>query len=295
MKYLILGGAGFIGTHLSKQLIEDGHSVTVVDSLETSSMPVNNVKFIWGDIRNMDIGAFIKQCDVVYHLAGSVGVSHIDKNPQQTLFNNVELMNTLIPLFEKYQKKVIFASTSEIYGEGPFSENDNASIGPSSILRWGYAASKLLTEFMITASTFPYVIVRFFNVTGPGQSGNYGMVLPTFIERAQHNLPLPVYGDGNQVRSFCHIIDAITSLQIVEHTNREVYNIGNETPISVSELANRVITLTDSTSEIKLIPYEEKFSEHYGDIHWRVPDLTKIRDIGYSPTLGLDDIIRDML
>ena len=234
MKYLILGGAGFIGTHLAKQLIEDGHSVTIIDSLATSTHP-NNSNFVWGDIRDMDIEPFIKQCDVVYHLAGSVGVSHIDKNPQQTLFNNVELMNTLLPLFEKHQKKVIFASTSEIYGEGPFSENDNASIGPSSTLRWGYAASKLLTEFMITASTFPYTIVRFFNVTGPGQSGNYGMVLPTFIERAQHNLPLPTYGDGKQIRSFCHIKDAIDALQLVEHTNREIYNIGNETPISIIE------------------------------------------------------------
>lgn len=295
MKYLLLGGAGFIGTHLSKRLLDEGHDVTVVDSLTTSTTPPHNVSFIEGDIRTLDMDDLFTDHDVVHHLASSVGVSHIDNNPQQSLFNNVELMNRLIPLFEKHQKKVIFASSSEIYGEGPFSETDNASIGPSSVLRWGYAASKLLTEFMISASTFPSVIVRFFNVTGPGQSGEYGMVLPRFIEKAKQNLPLLVYGNGNQTRSFCHVDDAVDALRLIEDNNNEIYNIGTDFAITILDLAKLVINTTSSESEIILTPYEKVFSEHHGEILNRVPNIAKLRTLGYDPKYTINDIIRDMV
>lgn len=295
MNVLILGGAGFIGSHLTNRLLERGDNVVVVDSLETSYQPPVGAEFICGRVQDVDVEPLIAECDVVYHLASSVGVSHIDKNPQQALFNNVEMMNKLVPLFEKHQKKVVFSSSSEVYGEGPFSETDHAHIGPSTTLRWGYALSKLMMEFMITASSFPHLIVRFFNVTGPGQHGNCGMVLPRFIQQAKQNLPLTVYGDGKQIRSFCHIDDAIDALMILEGVNEGIYNIGNETPISMIELATRVVALSGSSSNIELVPYEKVFSKHHGDISRRVPDITKLRSLGYRPIRGLDDIIDDML
>lgn len=297
MKYLILGGAGFIGINLTKRLIANGHTVTIVDSLATSREPepVQNMKFIKGDVRTEPLDDLINDHDIVYHFASSVGVSYIDNNPQEALFNNVEMMNKLIPLFEKYQKKVIFASTSEVYGEGPFAELDNASIGPSTKLRWGYATSKLLTEFMMFACTFPFVIVRFFNVTGKGQLADYGMVLPNFVQRAINDQPLIVHGDGTQIRSFCHVEDSINALLLVENKDREIYNIGSDNQISIYDLALRVTSLVDSKSDIILTPYEEIFSNHHGEIYNRTPDLTKIRNIGFQPKHQLDDIIRSML
>jgi len=235
-------------------------------------------------------------CDRIYHLAGSVGVEHIDKDPSGTLFNNINLNNKLIPLFQQAGKHVVFSSTSEIYGEGPFKETDNASIGPSSKLRWGYATAKLMMEFMLQASNIPFTTVRFFNVVGPGQVGDYGMVLPRFINAAKKGEDLIVYGTGEQVRSFCHIDDAIDALQRASQVQGELFNIGNVEPVTIKQLAERVITLSGSTSKVVLVPYEDAFSRHHGDISNRVPDLTKIMNLtGYAPRYKLDDIIRSML
>jgi len=232
----------------------------------------------------------------IYHLAGSVGVEYIDKHPSETLFNNLALNNKLLPLFQRANRHVTFASTSEIYGEGPFYEESNASIGPSSKLRWGYATSKLMMEFMIRASTFPYTIVRFFNVVGPGQLGDYGMVLPRFVHAAKQGNDLIVYGTGNQVRSFCHINDATDALIKVSKTTGELFNIGNDSPITIEQLALRVIELSGSNSKIQYVPYADAFSTNHGDINLRIPDLSKIKQhVSYSPTHSLDDIIRDML
>jgi len=296
MKYLILGGAGFIGTHLSKRLIKEGQKVTIVDSLSTSKKPNYEVDFIHNDIKNMNVEDLIKNHDIIYFLAGSVGVSHNDKNPLTTLENNVGLMNKLIPIFRKYDKKVIFSSTSEVYGEGPFSENDDLTIGPPTKLRWSYAVAKLMTEFMITSSNFPYVIIRFFNIVGPGQLPDYGMVLPKFIDATKNNKNLVVYGNGNQVRTFCHVEDAVDCLLKLEKFNREIFNVGNDIPITIKNLAEKVIDISKSSSKIDLVPYEKEFSENHSDISYRCPDLTKLKScINYKPKKTIEDIIKDCL
>jgi UDP-glucose 4-epimerase len=311
MNYLILGGAGFIGQHLTRALFnqKERHvGVTVIDNLTTSNKEVteqfaeykNLYRFIEADLTTIDDEEFLKiarKHDKIFMLAGSVGVEHVDKNPSGTLFNNLALANKLIPLFQQLRNRhVTFSSTSEIYGEGPFHEEANASIGPSSKLRWGYASAKLTTEFMIRASEFPFTIVRFFNVVGPGQLGDYGMVLPRMINAAKNNDDIVVYGDGNQIRSFCHVYDAVDALIKLSNTNGELYNIGNDEPISIKDLAQQVIELSESQSKIQLVPYEQAFSKHYGDIYKRVPDLSKIKTaINYQPKYNLTNIIKDML
>jgi len=311
MNYLILGGAGFIGQHLTKALFsqKERHvGVTVIDNLKTANRESieqfkqykNLYRFIEADLTTIDDTEFLKiarKHDKIFMLAGSVGVENVDKNPSETLFNNLALANKLIPLFQQLRNRhVTFASTSEIYGEGPFNEESNASIGPSSKLRWGYASAKLTTEFMIRASDFPYTIVRFFNVVGPGQLGDYGMVLPRMINSAKSNTNIIVYGDGNQVRSFCHVDDAVDALIKLSDTTGELFNIGNDEPISIKDLAQRVIDISGSQSKIDIIPYEQAFSKHHGDIYKRIPDLTKIKlTIGYRPKYTLDMIIKDML
>lgn len=290
MKYLLLGGAGFIGKHLGRRLIKEGHDVTIVDSLVTSTAPDFEVKFIQADIRNAVLDELIIDSDVIYFLAGSVGVANIVNNPTKTLQNNISLMYKLIPLFERYQKKVIFSSTSEVYGDGPFSEDSTLHIGAPTDLRWSYAAAKLTTEFMIAASTFPYTIIRFFNVTGPGQVGDYGMVLPRFINAAKAGEDLTVYGEGNQVRSFCHIEDAIDTMLKIENINGEIFNIGSDGAVTIRHLAERVIALSGSKSKIKFVPTP------HSDIISRMPDLTKVKYMtGFTARYTLDDIIKDML
>lgn len=295
MKYLLLGGAGFIGTHLSKRLLSLGHDVTIIDALVTSSIPDYPVRFIQADIRTADLDQFIEESDIVYFLASSVGVENVVNNPKRTLDNNIGLMNKLIPLFERYQKKVVFSSTSEVYGEGPFVETGNLSVGPSTHLRWSYAAAKIMTEFMITAGSFPYTIVRFFNIVGPGQLGDYGMVLPRFINAAKANKDLIVHGTGDQIRSFCHVADTVDMLLQVEKLDNGIFNVGNNEPVTIKELAQRVLTITGSTSAIKFVPLEKVYVKNYGDINQRVPDLTKIQSaIDYKINYSLNDIIRDM-
>ena len=282
--------------------------VTVIDNFATANregleqfkIHKNLYRLVDADLTTMDDEEFLKiarKHDRIFHLAGSVGVEHIDKDPSGTLFNNLALANKMIPLFQKLRNRhVTFASTSEIYGNGPFHEEANTSIGPSSKLRWGYASAKLTTEFMIRASKFPYSIVRFFNVVGPGQLGDYGMVLPRFVNAAKNNEDIIVYGNGEQIRSFCHVSDAVDALIKISDTNGELFNIGNEEPVTINQLAQRVIDLSGSSSKIIHVPYEQAFSSQHGDINVRIPDLTKIKSsIGYMPKYNLDDIIKDML
>lgn len=307
MKNLVLGGAGFVGQHLTHNLLYYRQNrVIIVDNLATSRINLdefdeykNLFEFIEADITEMEdkeLRKLIGRSDKVYNLAGSVGVTHVDKYPSETLFNNYKLSNKLLPLFQDAKKHVVFSSTSEVYGEGPFSEESHAHIGPTSKLRWGYAASKLMTEFLMRASDFPSTIVRFFNVVGPGQLGDYGMVLPRFIEAAKNGQDLIVYGSGSQVRSFCHVNDAINALIKVSAIPNETFNIGNDEPVTIKELAERVIALSGSSSKIDFVPYEQAFSKEHGDINTRVPELTKLREhTGYDPKHKLNDIIRDML
>jgi len=299
MRYLILGGLGFIGSNLAHRLLDnEENTVTIIDpasNWEFDRIDMNDYLRLWilnERIQNVNMDYMLERHDIVYHFASSVGVSEIDNNPQAALFNNIEMMNILIPVFERHQKKVIFASTSEIYGEGPFHEQANASIGPPDTLRWGYAASKLITEFMIQASTFPFLIVRFFNVTGPGQEK---MVLPTFINAAVNDEDIIVHGNGAQIRSFCHINDALNALELIEDFDNETFNIGNdEQPISMADLAFRVKVRLGSNSDINLVRYEDVFSDHHGEIFNRVPVLDKIKELGYVPIYGLNEIINDM-
>jgi UDP-glucose 4-epimerase len=309
MNHLILGGAGFIGQHLAKTLFKRDlrqTGVTVIDNLKTSNHDneywkqyKNIYRFIEADVTEMDDNELIRLIQKhhrVYHFAGSVGVEYIDKDPSGTLSNNLALNNRLIPIFKAARRHVVFSSTSEIYGNGPFNEDDNASIGPSSKLRWGYAASKLMMEFQLRAENISHTTVRFFNVVGPGQLGDYGMVLPRMINAAKKNEDIVVYGDGKQIRSFCHVEDAVNGLLSIADCNGEIFNIGNDQPISIGGLAERVIELSGSSSKIVYVPYEQAFSKNYGDIIKRVPDLTKIKAVsGYQPRYSLDDIIKDML
>lgn len=308
MNVLILGGAGFIGQHLTHALLKTRHNrVVVIDNLSTSSINLedfadykNLFELIEQDITTMDdkeLFKLVRKANVVYNLAGSVGVENIDKNPRETLFNNVALMNKLIPIFERANTHVVFASTSEIYGNGPFTEDSKATIGSSDKLRWGYAASKLLTEFMIRAGEYPYNIVRFFNIVGPGQLGDYGMVLPRFIEAAKQNKPLTVYGNGEQMRSFCHIDDAVTMLMgVIKHPN-EVFNIGNgNNAITIEQLAKLVVHITESESEIEMVDYTRDFSSNHADIEYRVCVTKKIEAaLNYKPQHGMRKIIEDMI
>jgi UDP-glucose 4-epimerase len=312
MNILILGGAGFIGQHLVHTLLDGGvhfgdrhNRVVVIDNLATSEIDLNIFKkyknlfqFIEGDIATMEDKVLLKlfrKADKIYQFAGSVGVEHIDKNPSSTLFNNVDLMTKLIPLFQKSKTHVTFASTSEIYGEGPFTEESNASIGPISKLRWGYAASKLMMEFMIAASNFPYTIIRFFNVVGPGQSGAYGMVLPRMMEAARSGNNIIIYGDGQQVRSFCHIKDAINAILLVSATDGELYNIGNDQPVTIEELAISIKDMTRSHSVLEYRSYDTDFSKQHADIYKRIPCIDKLKKLGYEPKFSLREIIGDMI
>jgi UDP-glucose 4-epimerase len=302
-KILILGGAGFIGTHLAKRYLTEGDEVIIIDSLVTSSKPVGGCVFIESRVQDLEEEKLLKlftEADLIYHLAGSVGVEYVDKNPSETIFNNLELANYLVPLFEKAQTKVIFSSTSEVYGDKPsgdFRESDNCSIPPSTKLRWGYAASKMMTEFMFSASSFPYNIVRFFNIVGPGQVGDFGMVVPRFINAARTGSDLIIFGDGSQIRCFCHVKDAIEMIYRIgkSDTTREIFNIGNNSKTTINELANEIIRVTKSHSQIKYMEYAKVFSKHHGDILRRVPNTEKIINFtNYKPKYELVDIIEAM-
>lgn len=311
MNNLILGGAGFIGRHLTKHLFskKERHvGVTVIDNFSTSDRTdieefkvyKNLYRFIETDLTQINNDEFLKiarKHDRIFFLAGSVGVDKVDKDPKGTLFNNITLAHKLIPLFEELRNRhVVFTSTSEIYGNGPFSEEDATSIGANSKLRWGYASSKLTTEFMIRASNFPYTIVRLFNVVGPGQLGDFGMVLPRFIKAALNNEDIDVYGTGEQIRSFCHVDDAVELiLRSMEHP-RHLFNIGSNQPIKIIDLARKVVELAHSNSSINLVPYQSVFSSQHDDIYLRIPDLSKIEKYtGYTQRKTLDQIILDMI
>ena len=296
MKYLILGGAGFIGQNLAKRLIKTGNEVTIIDSLFTSHKPNLNCEFVFADITKIDIEKYIKESPIVYFLAGSVGVDMIVNQPQECLTNNVDLITTLFPLFKKYKPKVIFSSTSEVYGDGPFNESSSLSIGSPENLRWSYAASKLLTEFYITSGNFPYIIARFFNIVGPGQLPHFGMVLPRFIKAAKNNEDLIVHGDGSQIRSFCHIEDTINILLQIQDLEEHIFNVGNDEPITIKELAEKVIQLSGSKSQIKFVDPKEIYTENYGDINKRIPDLTKLKQtIIHRNKYSIDSIIKSLL
>lgn len=302
----ITGGNGFIGRHLAEYHLTRGDYVHSIDNYSTSVKPektntlpgLTNVCFDLSSPPNDRIKWIIRNAEIVYHLASSVGVKYIDKSPGDTLRNSMDINNNMFPLFEKFQSRVIFASTSEVYGNTEHAkETDTLKIGSPDTMRWGYACGKLMSEFLLKSYNFPSTIARFFNVTGSGQLSSHGMVLPTFVKLAKKNDNIVVHGDGEQYRSFCDVRDAIQMLvAITSDTNiGEIYNIGSSVNIhTIKDLAETVIDVIGSDSEIIYKKYSECFSDQFGEIYKRAPNTEKI-DRLYKAKHDLRDIVSSMI
>ena len=307
---LITGGAGFIGSHLAEHLLDRGYEVTVVDNLSTGRFQniahlEDHPRFRYAieDIRNQTVmDRLVSECKVIYHLAAAVGVFSIVSNPIETIEVNVGGTQVVLQTARRYRRKVLLASTSEVYGKGvkvPFCEDDDSVIGPTTKSRWSYATSKALDEFLglayHRAVGLPVVIFRLFNTVGPRQVGHYGMVLPRFVQWALAGEPLQVFGDGSQSRSFCNVrdvVEAIRALGEAPGAVGEVFNVGNSEEVTILELARRVIARTGSASEIVFVPYEKAYEPGFEDMQRRLPSVEKIgRVIGWQPTTPLDQTI----
>ena len=314
MNIFITGVAGFIGSHLADKLIWDGHNVIGLDNLSTGNF--ENIKhlsdnssfqFFNDSILNKKIvNELVSKSDLVYHLAAVVGVDLIMKQPLNTLKVNVGGTEILLEASYKYTKKIVLASSSEIYGRGvneEFSENDDRLIGPINNIRWGYASSKTIDEFFAFSyfieHSLPISIARLFNTVGPRQTGNYGMVLPRFISQAMKGEPITVYGNGEQSRCFCNVKDVINALEILgkeSKANGEAFNIGSKNEISMLGLANTVIQKTQSKSEIKLVSYSDVFSDGFEDMMKRKPNISKMENyFQWKPSITLESSINQII
>jgi len=314
MKVLITGGAGFIGSHLAEACLKKGHDVYLIDDLSTGTL--DNIKHLQEDARLKDrlfvnIDTILNHeimleltgiCDEVFHLAAAVGVRYILENPLASIKTNIQGTEKVLELCAKFKKKVLIASTSEVYGKhlhAPLVETDNIIYGPSSKSRWSYAASKLMDEFSALAyyrtMGLKVVIARLFNTVGPRQTGAYGMVIPRFVSQALKHKPLTVYGDGKQTRTFSYVKDVVEALMSLIQTEAavgEVFNIGGTEEISIRLLAEKIIETSASKSTIQLIPYEEAFEKDFEDMQRRVPGIDKIRKVvGFQPRTDLDTIL----
>ncbi len=319
MRCLITGGAGFIGSHLADYLIAQGHYVHIIDNLSTGRLEnvdhlLNHDRFesTIADILDYDeLEKQISRCDHVYHLAAAVGVRLIMEQPVETIVTNVRGTENVLMLASQYRKKVLVASTSEVYGKlmetksgiERLREDDDLTIGATNKRRWAYACSKTIDEFLALAYSdekkLPVVVTRFFNTVGPRQTGRYGMVIPNFVQRALANEPIQVFGDGEQSRCFTYVGDAIHAIvQLMQTPSAEgqVYNIGGHEEITMNELARRVKRLAGSTSEIQHIPYEQTYGPGFEDMRRRTPDISKLSAaIGYAPTYTTDDILNEVI
>ncbi len=314
MKALITGGAGFIGSHLAERLIREGHEVFVIDNLWTGKL--SNIEHIQDHERfHLVVDTILNESvmnelafkvDHIYHLAAAVGVKNIMDHPVETLDINVKGTEVVLRLANRFKKKVLIASTSEIYGkhvEHDLSEDDNRVMGSVKKRRWAYACSKTLDEFLALAyfaeKKLPVVICRLFNTVGPRQTGQYGMVLPNFVKCALLGKPITVFGDGTQSRSFTHVNDVIGALiKLMEEPKAEgdVFNVGSGFEITINELAQKVKEMTGSDSEIEHIPYEKAYGPGFEDMVRRCPKIDKIRDlIGYEPSYDVDGAIRSVV
>jgi len=311
---LVTGGAGFIGSHLCERLLERGDEVFVIDNLSTGSF--NNIRHL-KDKKNFHLvitettdrkvlEPIIAQCDVIYHLAAAVGVMKIIAEPIRTIETNVLGTHTILTLAAKYNKKILISSTSEVYGKAnsiPFKENDDCVLGPTLKSRWSYACSKILDEFLAFAyykeKGLPVVIVRLFNIVGPRQTGRYGMVIPRFVKQALEGKPMTVFGDGKQSRCFLHVSEAVEALIKVtenEEAVGQVVNIGSTEETTIEELARKVKQITNSSSEIIYVPYDEAYETGFEDMKRRIPDITKANKlIGFKPTKDIDFIIKSII
>jgi UDP-glucose 4-epimerase len=314
MKALLTGGAGFVGSHLAEALLDQGHQVMVIDDLSTGSMdniaPLKGrpgFEYVIDSVMNERLMAeLVDRVDVVFHLAAAVGVRLIVEAPVRTIETNVHGTEVVLKQASKKEKLVVVFSTSEVYGKStavPFHEDADLVMGPTPKHRWAYACSKAIDEFLALAyhreRRLPVIIVRLFNTVGPRQTGRYGMVIPNFVRQALAHEPITVYGDGTQTRSFTFVGDVVAGLLRLVQTPAavgEVFNIGNTEEISILDLARRIKDMTNSQSEIVLIPYEQAYDAGFEDMPRRVPDLRKIRAaVGYEPTQNLDDILRRII
>ena len=314
MRVLITGGAGFVGSHLADAYLQRGEDVWVLDDLSTGC--IENIEHLKGrekfhyvidTVMNVPVLAeCIDRCDIVIHLAAAVGVRLIVESPVNTIETNIKGTENVLTLANKKKKRVLIASTSEVYGKGsrvPFREDDDLVLGPTIKGRWSYACSKAIDEFLAIAywkeKRLPVVIARLFNTVGPRQTGRYGMVIPSFVRQALTGKPITVFGDGTQSRSFTYVSDvvgAMLRLMDSDQTVGQVYNIGNGKEITMMELARIVKEMTGSASEIVLIPYDKAYEEGFEDMPRRVPDISKIRKaIGYEPTLGIRAILEKVI
>jgi UDP-glucose 4-epimerase len=315
MRFLITGGAGFIGSHLAEELLAAGHRVHVLDDLSTGS--IDNIRQLKADPRfnyTIDtcaspsiVAELVDEADVVYHLAAAVGVELIVESPVRTIETNVHCTEVVLAQASKKRKPVLIASTSEVYGKSrslPFREDGDIVLGAPTAGRWSYACSKAIDEFLAVAywkeRKQPTVIARLFNTVGPRQTGRYGMVVPRFVGQALAGRALTVHGDGTQTRCFCHVGDVVRALvdlmMLGEPAYGEVFNIGSQEEISILSLAERVRELAGSDSQIRLIAYDEAYEAGFEDMPRRLPDIAKIeRTLGWTPTRSLDEILADVV
>ncbi len=314
MRALVTGGSGFVGSHLAEHLLSQGHDVTVLDDLSTGRRDnirrlekSDRFELVVESVLNADaLQAAVDQADVIYHLASAVGVRLILEQPVKTIETIVQGTDYVLRAASQNKTPVLITSSSEVYGRGsrvPFDEEQDVVLGPTSKRRWLYACAKMMDEFLALAhwheSKLPVVCVRLFNTVGPRQIGQYGMVLPRFVQQALKGEPLTVHGDGQQSRCFCHVNDAVSTMpKLMANTAAygRVVNVGSDEEITIENLAKRVVELSGSSSSIKFIPYEEAFEEGFEDLRRRVPDLETARTlIGYEPRYSLDDIIREVI
>lgn len=314
MKYLITGGAGFIGSHLSDELLRRGHEVFVIDDLSTGS--ITNIQHLKGNPRfhyvidtvtNVPLTAeLVDAVDAVYHLAAAVGVKLIVESPVRTIETNIRGTEVVLALANKKKKPTFVASTSEVYGKSeqiPFREDGDLVMGATSKGRWSYACSKAIDEFLALAywreKRLPTVVARLFNTVGPRQTAQYGMVVPTFVKQGLAGKPITVYGDGNQSRCFTHVSDvvqALADLMLHEAAYGQVFNIGNDQECTITELARNVREMTGCKSELQYIPYEQAYEAGFEDMQRRVPSIEKINQlVGWRPTIKLPQIIQDVI
>jgi UDP-glucose 4-epimerase len=311
MKYLITGGAGFIGSHLSDALVARGDSVVILDNFTTGSKEnlsgvVGSVTVVSGDILDSPlVTKLVGESDFVVHLAAALGVLNIVNKPLESLTTNLKGTEVVLEAAAKFNKPILIASTSEIYGKNnkvPLNEEDDRIIGHPLISRWSYSEAKAVDEslayFYFKEKGLPTRLVRFFNTVGPRQVGHYGMVVPRFVSAAVSGSPLSVYGDGEQIRCFCHVSDAVRALLLVMDSDKaigEVFNVGNNEQISIMDLAKKVIAVTGSSSVIEMMDYEKAYPAGFEDMQRRVPDISKIeRVLGWKPQIGLEQIIKDI-
>jgi UDP-glucose 4-epimerase len=314
MHYLITGGAGFVGSHLADQLLERGDRVTILDDLSTGSMrniahlrEHENFRYVIDTMLHASLLAeLVDEADAVFHLAAAVGVKLIVESPVRTIETNVRCTELLLSVAAKKRKKVLITSTSEVYGKNanvPFHEESDLVMGATTRGRWSYACSKAIDEFLAIAywreKRLPTVVVRLFNTVGPRQTGQYGMVIPRFVDQALSGKPITVYGDGSSSRCFTHVHDAVRALVQLMETEEavgDVFNIGNDEEIRILALAERIRARVGSSSEIVFVPYSVAYEDNFEDMPRRVPSTDKInRLIGWSPRIGLDPLLDSVI